>query len=235
MSEFLCIGHRGACGHEPENTLRSVRRALELGAHGIEIDVHFVDGELMVIHDSRLERTTNGRGYVARKTFAELRALDAGKGERIPTLREVFETVDRRAFINVELKGARTGVPVTALIREFVLHRGWSYEDFMVSSFNRAELRSVTDAQIPIGLLLTRPTQLYALSARRVRAKAVNPGARYVTARFVDDAHRRGLRVFAYTVNAPSEIARLRRLGVDGVFSDFPERVVGGDEPDPGS
>src|SRR6187200_2204436 len=64
MSGFLCIGHRGACGHEPENTLRSVRRALELGAHGIEIDVHYVHGELLVIHDARLERTTNGRGYV---------------------------------------------------------------------------------------------------------------------------------------------------------------------------
>src|SRR5882672_695612 len=71
MSELLCIGHRGACGHEPENTLRSVRRALALGAHGVEIDVHFVDGELVVIHDAKLERTTDGFGYVARKSFAD--------------------------------------------------------------------------------------------------------------------------------------------------------------------
>src|SRR6187455_3135798 len=97
MSGFLCIGHRGACGHEPENTLRSVRRALELGAHGIEIDVHYVHGELLVIHDAKLERTTNGRGYISRKSLADLRALDAGQGERIPTLREVFETVNRAA------------------------------------------------------------------------------------------------------------------------------------------
>src|SRR5579884_3789243 len=91
---FLCIGHRGARGHEPENTVRSVRRALELGADGIEIDVYFVDGELIVIHDPTLDRTTNGRGRIVRKTFAQLRSLDAGKGERIPTLREIFETVD---------------------------------------------------------------------------------------------------------------------------------------------
>jgi len=227
MNRLLCIGHRGACGHEPENTLRSVRRALELRADGIEIDVHFVDGELVVIHDAKLERTTNGRGYVARKSLAALRALDAGQGERIPTLREVFETVNRAAFINIELKGKRTASPVTALIREFVSHRGWRYEDFLVSSFNRGELRAVTDVKIPIGLLLTRPSRLYALSARRVRASAVNPAARFVNARFVEDAHRRGLRVFAYTVNAPAEIARLRRVGVDGVFTDFPERVVG--------
>lgn len=231
MSGLLCIGHRGACGHEPENTLRSVRRALELGADGIEIDVYYVDGELVVIHDATLERTTNGTGDLARKTFAALRSLDAGLGERIPTLREVFETVNRRAFINIELKGRRTAGPVTALIEEFVTTRGWRYEDFLVSSFNRRELRAVGDARIPIGLLLTRPSQLYALSARRVRASTVNPAARYVTARFVADAHRRGLRVFAYTVNEPAEIERLRGLGVDGVFTDFPERVVGGVRP----
>ena len=222
----ICIGHRGACGHEPENTLRSVRRALELGAHGIEIDVYFVDGEVVVIHDARLDRTTNGRGYLARKSFAFLRTLDAGKGERIPTLREVFATVNRRAFINIELKGKRTAEPVSALIREHVEQHGWCYGDFLVSSFNRRELRAIDNPRIPIALLLTRPTRLYALSARRVRASAVNPAARYVSARFVEDAHRRGLRVYAYTVNAPAEIERLRRAGVDGVFSDFPERVL---------
>jgi glycerophosphoryl diester phosphodiesterase len=227
MRPFLCIGHRGACGHEPENTLRSIRRALELGAHGVEIDVRLVQGELLVMHDAKLDRTTNGRGYLARKSLAVLRALDAGRGERIPTLREVFETVHRRAFINIELKGPRTARPVCALIQEFVRSHGWRHEDFLVSSFHRAELRAVHDPKIPIGLLLTRPTRLYGLSARRVRACAVHPAVRYVTARFVADAHRRGLRVFPYTANAPAEIARLRDLGVDGVFTDFPERVVG--------
>lgn len=223
---MICIGHRGACGHEPENTLRSVRRALELGAHGIEVDVYFIDGELVVFHDAKLDRTTNGKGVLARKTFAFLRTLDAGKGERIPTLREVFEEVGRRAFINVELKGARTAKPVSELIHEYVKQHHWRYEDFMVSAFNRRELRAVTDPKIPIALLLTKPTRLYSLSARRVRASAVNPAARFVTKKFVEDAHARGLRVFPYTVNAPAEIARLRDLGVDGVFTDFPERVV---------
>ena len=226
LPKFLCIGHRGARGHEPENTLRSVRRALELGAHGIEIDVWFVDGELIVIHDAKLERTTNGHGYVSRKTFAQLRALDAGKGERIPTLREVFETVDRRAFINIELKGRRTAGPVRALIAEFAEQRGWRFEDFVVSSFHRAELRAISDPRIPVALLLARPSRLYALSARRVRASAVNPALLFVTRRFVEDAHRRGLKVFVYTVNTPADIVRMRKLGVDGVFTDFPERAL---------
>ena len=223
---FLCIGHRGARGHEPENTLRSVRRAIELGAHGIEIDVWLVDGELVVIHDARLERTTNGLGPISRKTFAQLRALDAGQGERIPTLREVFETVNRRAFINIELKGRGTAAPVSALISEWVAERGWRYADFLVSSFHRTELRAIGDPLIPIALLLTRPTRLYALSARRVRAGAVNPALRYVTRRFIDDAHRRGLRVFVYTVNDPADIARMREWGVDGIFTDYPERAL---------
>src|SRR5436309_1394238 len=99
---FLCIGHRGARGHEPENTVRSVRRAMELGANGIEVDVYFVDGELIVIHDDTLDRTTNGHGPVVEQSLDFIRSLDAGKGEKIPTLREIFDAVDRRAFINVE-------------------------------------------------------------------------------------------------------------------------------------
>lgn len=226
VHDFLCIGHRGACGHEPENTLRSIRRAMELGAHGVEIDVRVVEGELIVFHDSRLERTTNGKGLVARKRFADLRSLDAGHGERIPTLREVFETVDRRGVINIELKGRRTAAPVEALIREFIAQHRWTYEHFVVSSFQHGELRAIHDPQIRIGLLLTRPSRLYSVSARRVRAWSMHPALRYTTARFVEDAHRRGYRVFVYTVNEPADVERMRGLGVDGVFTDFPERVV---------
>ena len=224
-AEFLCIGHRGASAHEPENTLRSIRRALELGAHGVEIDVRFIDGELIVFHDDRLDRTTDGRGRIARQCFDYLRTLDAGKGERIPTLREVFEAVDRRAFINVELKGRRTAAPVQALIREFLDEHGWSAEHFLVSSFNRRELRAIVDPRIRIGLLLTKPTLLYHVSARRVRAWSVHPGVRFTTKKFVADAHRRGLKVMPYTANKPAEIARIRAIGADGVFTDFPERV----------
>jgi glycerophosphoryl diester phosphodiesterase len=223
---FLIIGHRGARGHEPENTLRSIRHALELGVHGIEIDVWFVDGELVVFHDAKLERTTNGHGYLMKKSFAQLRALDAGKGERIPTLREVFETVNRRALINIELKGPRTAGPVRALIAEFVERYGWQYDDFLVSSFNRTELRAVTDPQIPIAFLASRPTHLSLLSARRVRARAVNPGLRFLTRHFVEMARRRGLKVFVYTVNEPADIERLRSWGVDGIITDFPERAL---------
>ena len=126
-NRLFCFGHRGARGHEPENTLRSVRKALALGADGVEVDVYLADEQLVVIHDRTLGRTTNGSGFVTRKSFAYLRSLDAGQGEHIPTLAEVFDTVDRRALINVELKGPHTAAPVGALIDDYVRQRGWSF------------------------------------------------------------------------------------------------------------
>ena len=94
---MLCIGHRGAMGHEPENTLLSVRKALSLGVDAVEIDVYNVEDNLVVIHDRNLSRTTNGTGYLTERSFQYLRSLDAGKGEQIPTLREVIDTIDKQA------------------------------------------------------------------------------------------------------------------------------------------
>src|SRR5271154_4385560 len=128
MRNFLCIGHRGAKGLEPENTLRSIRKALDLGVDGVEVDVYLAGGQLVVIHDDTLERTTNGRGRVEAQSFDYLRSLDAGMGEKIPTLREVFDTVNRRAFINVELKGGNTAEPVFELIEEYAGGKGWVRE-----------------------------------------------------------------------------------------------------------
>lgn len=228
---MLCIGHRGASGHEPENTLRSIRRALELGADGIEIDVRLLDGELIVFHDSRLDRTTNGKGSLSRVPFERLRELDAGAGERVPTLREVLQEVARRAFVNIELKGRKTARPVVAMIEEFVRDLGWRYEDFLVSSFHRRELRDVRlvgSPAIPLGLLLARPTRFYPRAARLFGVYSINPAVRYVTPKLVAEAHCQGWKVFPYTVNTPADIQRMRDCGVDGVFCDFPERVKRG-------
>lgn len=222
---MICIGHRGARGHEPENTLRSVRKALELGAEAIEVDVYFVDGELIVFHDARLERMTNGRGRLTRKTFAQLRALQIGQDERIPTLREVFDAVNRRAWINVELKGRHTAEPVAELIREYVRERGWCIEDFLVSSFRRRELRALAGSEIRLGVLFARRARRFAALAKLFGAYAIHPNLRFTNARLVRRAHELGLKVFVYTVNKPADIAHMKTLGVDGVFTDFPERV----------
>ena len=227
--KLFCFGHRGARGYEPENTVRSVRRALELGADGVEVDVYFADGQLVVIHDDTLKRTTNGHGRVMEKSFAHLRSLDAGLGEKIPTLAEIFDAVNRRAVVNVELKGPHTAAPVAALIAEYVNRHGWSYDDFLVSSFDHAQIREAKKLcpGIRIGALIEKIPRDLAQFAEAMGAWSLHASKRCVSPTLVADAHQRGLKVFVYTVNAPKEIARMRSLGVDGVFSDFPERLAG--------
>ncbi len=227
--KLFCFGHRGACGHEPENTIRSVRRALELGADGVEVDVYFADGQLVVIHDDTLERTTNGHGRVMEKSFKYLRSLDAVLGEKIPPLAEILHVVNQQVSINVELKGPHTAAPVTALIAEYVKYHGWKFEDFLVSSFDHAQIRLAKELcpELRIGALIDKTPRSLAQFAEELGAWSLHASKRCVTPELVADAHQRGLKVFVYTVNDPDEIAALRVLGVDGVFSDFPERVVG--------
>lgn len=230
IEKLFCFGHRGARGHEPENTVRSVRRALELGADGIEVDVYFVDGRLMVIHDETLDRTTNGTGPVMEKTFAQLRSLDAGQGEKIPTLEEIFEAVNRRALINVELKGPRTAAPVAALIGEYERQRGWHPGDFLVSSFDRAQLEETRKLrpEIRLGALFEEAGPDLVARAERLGAWSLHVGRELVTPELVDEAHGHGLKVFVFTINEPDEMARLCALGVDGIFTDYPDRVARG-------
>ncbi|HET9147109.1 MAG TPA: glycerophosphodiester phosphodiesterase family protein [Acetobacteraceae bacterium] len=223
---MICIGHRGAMGHAPENTLASVEKAIALGAPWVEIDVYHVDGHLMVIHDDRLERTTNGSGYVTGQSHAYLRSLDAGNGEKIPTLDEVFDLVGRRAGINVELKGPDTARPVMELIAER-LRQGWSREEILISSFNHRELRNARsiDPAIRTGALIVGLPLTNAAFASELGAYSVHPSLEFIDREFVEDAHRRGLKVFVFTVNHPEDIARMAALGVDGLFTNYPDRV----------
>lgn len=222
-----CIGHRGAMGHAPENSIASILKALELGAPCVEVDVYVVDSHLMVIHDDRLERTTNGTGYLLERTFEQLRALDAGDGQRIPTLDEVFDAVDRRAGINIELKGPGTAEPVAALIAQY-RRRKWCDDLVLVSSFNHRDLQRIRalDGRIKIGVLFKGLPVDDAAMAERLGAYSIHPSIDCIDRRFVQDAHDRNIRVFAYTANSPEEVQRMHDLGVDGVFTSYPERVL---------
>jgi glycerophosphoryl diester phosphodiesterase len=226
-NRLVCIGHRGAMGHEPENTLLSIEKALELGAEWVEVDVYFVDGQLIVIHDDTLDRTTNGSGPLGGKDLAYLRSLDAGKGQKIPLLDEVFDALKGRAGLNIELKGGDTAEPVAHCIKEQLQH-GWRYEDILVSSFNHRQLMHIKNINplIRIGVLIGGLPLDTSEFARRLNCYSVNADLEYVDKLLVDDAHRRGLKIFVYTVNEPGDIARMADIGVDGVFTDYPERVV---------
>ena len=225
---MLCIGHRGAKGHAPENTLKSIARGMELGAGWIEVDVYYADSHLVVIHDERLERTTNGKGKLSDKSISYLRSLDAGNGEKIPLLEEVIDLVWKKAGLNIELKGPGTARPVIELLRK-KLTPEWGVDKFLVSSFDHKMLHEVRDldSAIRIGVLLDGTPGDYPWIAEGLNAYSVNQSLRHVNKKFVRDAHNRGFKVFVYTVNAPKDINKMMALGVDGVFTDYPDRLAG--------
>ena len=214
-------------GHAPENTLKSIAKALELGAPWVEVDVYPVDGHLVVIHDNRLERTTTGSGYVWEKTFLYLRTLDAGQGEKIPTLNEVLDLVSKRAGINIELKAPDAAALVAKVIEDRI-RTHWDVKNFLVSSFYHHEIVAVKqlDHRIRTDALIAGVPLDYTLFAEKLGAYSVHQSIEFVNREFITDAHDRKLKVFVYTVNHPEDIARMDALGVDGVFTNYPDRVL---------
>jgi glycerophosphoryl diester phosphodiesterase len=236
----VCFGHRGARGHAPENTLLAFDLAFDLGADAIECDVQRSrDGELVIIHDGTVNRTTNGAGAVASLSFVELRALDAGQRwripQRVPTLAETLDLVRRRdGALNLEVKGesvedsvgtARAVEPVLRGLEEPLRSR------LLVSSF---ELPAV--ALLKERLPWLRVGALYGgrewqqqdmvAPALAMGAEAIHPGIGLATAELVTQAHAHGLRVNVWTANRRATIRKLLAWGVDGLFSDYPERVI---------
>lgn len=232
---MLCIGHRGAMGYAPENTLESIEKALELQTPWVEVDVFFVDGHLIVFHDDRLERTTNGTGYLFDKTFSYLRALDAGCGQQIPTLEEVLDLISGRAGINIEIKDPEATAPIIKLIQKNI-DRHWDQSQFMVSSFFHHEIKKIKalDDRILTGALIAGVPVRYAAFAHELGAYSVNQSREFVNGEFIRDAHRWGLKVFVYTVDLPEDMERMQQMGVDGLFSNYPDRVLSFLKANPG-
>lgn len=224
MPLTLCIGHRGAKGHLPENTLPSFEHAIKIGCDWVELDVYHVDGELLVIHDKSVERTTNGKGLVSELSFDELRELDAGGGHLIPTLQEVINLVDRRCRINIELKGPATAKPVSDLLSRYCLAE-WTHRDFLLSSFNHEELK-LADPAYPRGALFARLLPDMWDRAEELGAWSANFDKGVVSRSLVEEAHSRGYKVLVYTVNSNTDILKMIDYGVDGLFSDYPDRVI---------
>jgi glycerophosphoryl diester phosphodiesterase len=218
----VVIGHRGAAGLSPENTLPSFRRAWALGVNAVELDVHAVEGELVVIHDDTLDRTTNGTGPVAARTLSELRALDAGGGWPVPLLREVAAELPDRVGLNIELKGRGTAGPAAEFVADHAAI------DLLVSSFDHDELAHfhALAPRVPVAPLFDRWRDTAWAVAERVDARAINLARRAVSEARVKEAAARGLAVFVYTVNDPAEAARLASQGVRGVFTDYPDRIT---------
>ncbi len=220
---LLCIGHRGAKGHLPENTLPSFEKAISLGCPWIELDVHLVENELVVMHDRTVDRTTNGSGKLKEMTLSEVRKLDAGDGAQVPLLSEVMALARGRAKINIELKGRGTAEAVSGVL-DAACNDGWDPQDFLISSFWHEEL-SKADKRYHRGVLYEKLPADPWDEVAALEGWSINLDKDAVTESIVRQAHDRGYPVLVYTVNEPADIARVIACGVDGVFSDYPERV----------
>lgn len=235
------IGHRGAKGHAPENTIAGLRKAHALGARWVEFDVKLTaDGEPILMHDDTLKRTTDGRGAVADRTLAEIRALDAGRwfspafaGERVPTLDEAMAFLAANAMgANVEIKPCPgREVETGALVARSLAGRwaGMALPPFL-SSFSAASLAAARDAapDIPRGLLAERFASDWGARLADLGCATLHMFDRRITEDRVRAVRQAGYRLLAYTVNDAARARSLLSLGVEAIITDYPERIAGG-------
>lgn len=230
------FAHRGARRAAPENTLPAFQKALEMGVDGIELDIHLsADGDLVVIHDFTVDKTTNGHGRVETFTTAQLAALDAGShfspdfaGVGVPTLADVLDLIGDRCVVNIEIKsedleGGNQVAPVAAMIRDRNL-----YNQVIVSSFNPISLIAMRhmDPRIPLGLLYYRPLPAYLRKAWMtavIAPEAIHPYFQLVDAETLAWGRAHGCQVNTWTVNEVADAQRMVDLGVDVIMTDVPD------------
>lgn len=241
---MIIIGHRGASGYAPEHTFASWDLALEMGVDYIEQDLQMTsDGVLVVMHDNTLDRTTSGAGEVMSRTFEEVQELDAGSwfdaqfaGARVPSLRQVFERYGREVNYYIETKNPEEAPgmeeELLELIHEFDLRSGAvERRQVLIQSFSTDSLRKIQrmDPQLPLIQLI--PKEYTSEHIQRLMpeisrfAVGIGPARTSVDSGLVNAAHALGVDVHPYTVNDVAEMERLIDLGVDGMFSDFPDRL----------
>lgn len=237
MKPLLNIAHRGASGHAPENTLAAFKKAMQLGAHMIELDLHLsLDGQLMVIHDRCLKRTTGHPGSVNKLPLRTLKTLDAGswfdphyRGEQIPRLQEVFDLVGDRVRLNIEIKkGFRTYPGLEGKLLG-CLDQYQQNPPSLISSFDESILQKIhrQDTRIPIGYLFERGTASQTIrKALKLDAVSVHGPARVMSEDLIRKAHGEGLQIYVYTVNELKEMRYWIEQGVDGIFTNYPDRLA---------
>lgn len=221
--EMMIIAHRGASAQEPENTIRAFDKAVQLRADMMEFDVHeCASGEIVIIHDDTLERTTDGYGEVTKTPLAGLQRLNAGLGEPVPTLQKVLDTYRGKIKINIELKGRHTGRPVAYLLHEYIYHYKWPVTDILVTSFMPEELKRLHAIMPVVRLGLIFDDKQPVVYDPTFFQHIIIP-LNSLNLDVVKKAHERGVRVFVYTVNQPKDVRYARDCQVDGIISDVPD------------
>ncbi|HIE27442.1 TPA: hypothetical protein EYP66_09165 [Candidatus Poribacteria bacterium] len=229
---MFVVAHRGASGVEPENTLLSFSKAIELGVDFIECDVHLSkDGYLIVIHDETVDRTTNGQGKVSGLTLSELKLLDAGKGEQIPTLEEVLDLSKGKVQVIIELKEAGTAEPAVSMVKRVRMS-----EEVVISSFYTDFLRKVKELspEQRISLLSGAPISEAIEEAINIGIWGMPVNSAEITYEMAQKAHAHGITLRTSLNPAPGrgeewikeEIKRLHSIGIDGIATDYPSLIL---------
>jgi glycerophosphoryl diester phosphodiesterase len=223
---MLIFAHRGASADAPENTLSAFELAIQQRADGIELDIYQHGSEFVVIHDKWLERTTNGQGSIDDYTFQQLKQLDAGNQQSIPSLQETMEKIAGRCTLNIELKGIKDVALLIEYTEKCCLNFGFDTQQIIFSSFDHHLIQTLKHIakQFKIAALTACKPLDYAKFAEQLQAYSVNVDVAFLDKNFVDDAHRRGLKVFSYTVNHAADLLQFQRWGVDGVFVNSPAK-----------
>lgn len=220
---MLRIGHRGARAYEPENTIRSFKKAIEIGVDAVELDVRKTkDGQLVVIHDADVKRTTGGKGLVSELALKEIKGFSTEKGEKIPTLKEALDFLDKKVKVLIELKEAGVEEEVLALVHENGLKK-----NVIVTSFLEEALRKVRelDKDVATGLIYARHKNPLK-AALELKAQYLVAFYRFTHTANVQKAHENSLKVIVWTVNTPEEVAEMAKKGVDGIASDKPDILM---------
>ena len=228
--DIIVVGHRGAMGHALENTIESVKKAIQLNVDGIEIDVFkSKTGELVVYHDPFLSRLSNSNAFIEQISLDSIKKVELKGGLSIPTLKEVIDIIPEKIFLNIELKGSNTAFKTNKVIIEYLKDFNLPPSKFIISSFRWDELKKFRDLNndIPIAILVD---SLYKIDnaiklAKEINAIALNPNNKFITKKIVNKIQSNNIKVFPYTINSPKNIKRMKLMGVDAIITDYPERI----------
>ena len=226
----LRIGHRGSKGYIAENTLESINHAILLGVDGIEIDIFkCLSGELVLSHENNLKRLTGRSGQLEKLTLDELKKFLVVGKYKIPTLIDVLTRIENPLFVNIELKGFNTAQATSKIIADISTSTSWSLEHFIVSSFNWNELelfRSI-DKNTPVGVLVNKSMSVNEAIefGKKINAQAIHPNFKILDDKAVKKIKNNGFKIYSWTVNNRDDINLMKKLKVDGIISDFPDRI----------
>ena len=217
---MLRIGHRGARAYAPENTLTSFKKALEIGVDAVELDVRKTkDNQLVVIHDADVKRTTDGEGLVSELTLEQIKGFSAADGEKIPTLQEALDFLDKKVKVFIELKETGFEEQVLQLVNERGLEK-----NVVIVSFLEDALRKVRalDKDIETGLLYAKHANPVK-AVLELKANYLLPLYRFTHTANVKKAHDNSLKIVVWTINNRAEVEEYAKKGVDGIASDKPD------------